>query len=254
MHIDLNSDLGEGIGNDAAIMPFISSANIACGYHAGDEITIEATIDLCIQFNVAVGAHPSFPDRQNFGRSEMHFTTGEVYEIVTEQLGIISAITTAKGVSLHHVKPHGALYNQSAKSISIARTIAQAVKDFDRDLIIYGLSGSHSIYEARALGLKTASEVFADRTYQDDGSLTLRSQPEALIQDVRAAVRQAIHLVEDGCVKTISGREILLVADTICIHGDSPNAKELAEEIYKALNNREITIVGCEPLSHKDTK
>ena len=242
LRIDLNSDLGEGIGNDAAIMPYISSANIACGYHAGNETIMEATLGLCKKHGVAAGAHPSFPDRQNFGRTEMHFSTDEVYEMVKEQIDSLSSIAKAMGMKLHHVKPHGALYNMSAKSVSIAKAIAQAVKEHNPGMVLYGLSGSHSIYEARAIGLRTASEVFADRSYQDDGTLTLRSQTEALIQDVQVATKQAMYLIEDGIVKTISGKEIMIVADTICIHGDGPHAVDFAKSIHLYLKNRNIQI------------
>ena len=240
--IDLNCDLGEGTGNDPDIMPFISSANIACGYHAGDHECMEETIQLCKKYKVAAGAHPSFRDRQNFGRTEMNLNEAEIYELMIKQLNDISAIASAGGIRLHHVKPHGALYNMSAKNISLAQVIAKAVKDFDKDLILYGLSGSHSIHEAKALGLKTASEVFADRSYQDDGSLTPRSNPSALIEDGNKAVQQALHLIRDGMVKTISGKEILLVADTICLHGDGKNAVKLARTLHKALQGEDIII------------
>jgi 5-oxoprolinase (ATP-hydrolysing) subunit A len=242
--IDLNCDLGEGIGNDESIMPYISSANIACGYHAGDNETMQQTIELCLKANVAIGAHPSFPDKENFGRTEMNLSTAEVYDLVLKQLTDISAIASGKGVKLHHVKPHGALYNMSAKNISLAQVIAKAVKDFDNDLILYGLSGSHSIHEAKAIGLKTASEVFADRTYQDDGSLTPRSQPEALVEDVNSAVQQALYLIKDAMVKTISGKKLLLVADTICLHGDGKHAIQFARSINGALQREDIVITS----------
>src|SRR5258708_1504031 len=177
MHIDINCDMGEGVGNDAEIMSFISSANIACGFHAGDEETMKQTIELCIENNVAIGAHPSFYDRKNFGRTDMHLSADEIYDITILQLRAIDKISNKQGEKLSHVKPHGALYNMSAKSQEIAAVIAKAVKDFDEELILFGLSGSYSIMQAKALDLKTASEAFADRTYQDDGSLTPRSQP-----------------------------------------------------------------------------
>ena len=220
MRVDLNCDMGEGIGNDEAIMPYISSANIACGYHAGDRSTMEQTIELCMKYNVAIGAHPSFADRENFGRREISCSTEEVYTLVKEQIELLHNITEAKGVRFVHIKPHGALYNMSAKNISLARAIAQAVKDFDDQLVLFGLSGSHSISEAQALGLKTASEVFADRTYQDDGSLSPRSIPGALIEEPANAVLQVLHMVRDGFVKTVSGKKLPIKAETICIHGD----------------------------------
>jgi UPF0271 protein len=240
--IDLNCDLGEGIGNDPVIMPYISSASIACGYHAGDEKTMQDTIELCLKHNVAVGAHPSFRDKENFGRTEINASTDEVYDLILQQLICLSQIASKLGSNLHHVKPHGALYNMSARNISLARAIAQAVNDFDKGLILYGLSGSHSIHEAKAIGLKTASEVFADRTYQDDGRLTPRSQPGALVEDVNSAVQQALHFVKDGMVKTIGGKEILLVADTLCLHGDGKQAVQFARSIQEAFYGEDIAI------------
>ena len=240
--IDINCDLGEGTGNDAAIMPYISSANIACGYHAGSKKIMQETVGHCLMHNVSIGAHPSYPDKENFGRTEMSLSTEQVYELIIDQLKIISEVVSEKGAKLRHVKPHGALYNMSARNISLAKTIARAVKDFDNELVLFGLSGSHSIHEAKSIGLTTASEVFADRTYQDDGMLTPRSQPEALIENVHNAVQQAIHFIKDGLVKTISGKEILLVADTICLHGDGKNAVQFAKAISEALRREDIII------------
>jgi 5-oxoprolinase (ATP-hydrolysing) subunit A len=166
----LNCDMGEGLSTDASIMPYISSANIACAYHAGDEKTIWQTIELAVLHNVTVGAHVSFFDKENFGRSELNIPADELYDLITQQLFVLEEIADSLSASLRHVKPHGALYNMSAKDASLANVIARAVKDFDERLILFGLSGSHSIHEAQKLGLKTASEVFADRTYQDDGA------------------------------------------------------------------------------------
>lgn len=241
-HIDLNCDLGEGIGNDAAIMPWISSANIACGYHAGDEITMRDTIGLCIQHRVAIGAHPSFPDRQNFGRSESTASMEEVYEMVLTQIKLLDKIARQQEARLSHVKPHGALYNMSARNISLAATVARAVKDFDGQLILFGLSGSHSIMEAQRIGLKTASEVFADRTYQDDGSLSPRSIKGAMIEDVNTAVMQVVHMIRDGKVKTVSEKKITIAAETICVHGDGPRAVEFAQAIHQQLRQQGISI------------
>src|SRR5262245_22671458 len=171
--------MGEGIGNDEALMPYINSANIACGYHAGDEKTMWQTIELALKHNVHVGAHVSFLDRKNFGRSEMNLPIQDIYELVQQQLILLNEIADSFDVKIHHVKPHGALYNMSAKDPAISKAIAAAVKDYDADLILFGLSGSCSIEEAKTIGLKTASEVFADRTYQDDGSLTTRNAANA---------------------------------------------------------------------------
>ncbi len=230
--------MGEGTGNDELIMPHISWANIACGYHAGDAAAMQQTVKWAVQYGIAVGAHPSFPDRENFGRSEMKLESKEVYDLVIQQLVIIKDITTGLGIKLNHVKPHGALYNMSAKDAGLAATIARAVKDFDTSLLLIGLSGSHSINEAKAIGVRTASEVFADRTYQDDGKLTPRSEPGALLDNAGDVVKQVLQMIEDGTVTTLSGKKIPVVADTICIHGDGEYAVEFAKAIHKAISKR----------------
>ena len=227
--------MGEGMDTDAMVMPFITSANIACGYHAGDAAVMQQTVELCLKHNVTIGAHPSFFDRKNFGRTEMELDIREVYDLISQQLFILNEITEGFDVKLNHVKPHGALYNMSARNIELANIIAKAVKDFDASLILFGLSGSHSINEANAIDLKTASEVFADRTYQDDGSLTPRSQPNALIEDTDKAIQQVLQMIKEGTVTTISGKIIPIVAETICIHGDGKHAVEFAEAIHNAI-------------------
>jgi len=234
--------MGEGMGSDAAIMPFISSANIACGFHAGDEETMKETIGLCIRHQVAIGAHPSFYDRKNFGRTETNLSADEIYDIIILQLRTIDKIAAAQGEKLSHVKPHGALYNLSAKNQEIAAAIARAVKDFDEGLILLGLSGSYSIMQAKAFGLKTASETFADRTYREDGSLTPRSQSNALIADSNKAVEQALQMIKEKTVTTVTGKEIHIVAETICIHGDGEHAVEFAKAIHGALKKENIEI------------
>jgi len=240
--IDINCDMGEGIGNDEAIMPFISSANIACGYHAGDEGTMKQTIALALRNDVSIGAHTSFFDKKNFGRLEMNLRVDEIYDLVILQLRTIDKIIKEHNTTLHHVKPHGALYNMSAKDPRISRAIAQAVKDFDHDLVLFVLSGSHSKEVADELGLKTASEVFADRTYQDDGSLTPRSQPKALIDDPGQAVKQALQMVIERTVTTVTGKTISIVADTICIHGDGQHATQFAKAINEELKMQRVQI------------
>jgi 5-oxoprolinase (ATP-hydrolysing) subunit A len=236
MHIvDINCDMGEGAGNDDLIMPFISSANIACGYHAGDEKTIRGTILSAQKHGVKVGAHVSFFDKENFGRSEMRLPPGEVYDLVLQQLTIIKKIADDLREKLVHVKPHGALYNMSAKDPALAKTIATAIKDFDKGLIVFGLSDSHSVYEAGAMGLQTASEVFADRTYQDDGSLTPRNKPGALLTDAATVVQQVLQMIKVGTVTTLSGNSIPIIAETVCIHGDGEHAIEFARSIHEAL-------------------
>lgn len=232
---DLNCDMGEGMGNDEALMPFITSANISCGFHAGNGDTIRNTIALAKKYHVHIGAHPSFRDKENFGRKEMHLSPDKLYAIVLEQLIKMDLIAEEKGARLHHVKPHGALYNMAAKDAQTAKIIAQAIKDFDEELVLYGLAHSFLISETKALGVKTASEVFADRTYQDDGSLTPRSEPNALIEDEEQCIQQVLQMVKEGMVTTISGKIIPIVADTICIHGDGKHAVRFAQRIHEAL-------------------
>lgn len=234
--VDINCDMGEGMGNEARLMHFIDSANIACGYHAGDDDTIREVIRLCLQHRVHIGAHPSFPDRENFGRTPMTLSEGELYDLISAQLNIIHKIAIEFGARLHHVKSHGALYNMAAADAKLAKTIANAVKDFDPSLVFVGLSGSVMIEAAKSLGLQAAHEVFADRTYQSDGSLTPRSHPQALLNDREAVIRQVSMMVNENKVQAITGEEIFIQADTICIHGDGAHAVEFAEAIHKLLH------------------
>jgi 5-oxoprolinase (ATP-hydrolysing) subunit A len=227
--------MGEGMGNEKELMPFISSANIACGYHAGDAATMKEVINLCLQYNVNVGAHPSFFDKENFGRTTMQLSPQEIYTIVTDQLKIINTIAMECGVTLHHVKPHGALYNMAAKDIVTAIAIANAVKDFDERLIYYGLSGSVMIAAAEKIGLQTANEIFADRAYQADGTLTPRTQPNALINDKAAMIHQVMQMINENKVTAVTGEQIFIKADTICIHGDGEHAVEFAKTIKNEL-------------------
>lgn len=242
MQTDINCDMGEGIGKDELLMPFISSANIACGYHAGDAATMKHTIALCIKYNVSIGVHPSFYDRDNFGRMEMNLPADDLYDLILQQLIIFKEATDSLDQKITHVKPHGALYNMSAKDAGMANVIAKAVSDFDSSLVLFGLSGSHSISEAKTIGLKTASEVFADRTYQDDGSLIPRSQASALIDDADKAVQQVLQMIKEGTVTTISGKIIPVVAETICIHGDGKHAAVFAKRIYEHFKQNHIEI------------
>ena len=244
--IDFNCDMGEGIGHDAALMPFISSANIACGFHAGDEASMNQTVALAIQHHVAIGAHPSFKDKENFGRKEMNLSVHEIYSLVSDQIRMLDIVTQSQGSRLNHVKPHGALYNMAAKNAEIAKAIAQAILDYDRKLLLYGLSGSFSISEAQKLGLKTASEVFADRTYQDDGSLTPRSEANALIEHSEESVSQVLQMIKEGMVTTVNGKKIPIIAETICIHGDGLHAVEFAKQIHDALKKENININALE--------
>jgi UPF0271 protein len=242
MTIDINCDMGEGMPNDADIIPYISSANIACGYHAGNETTMRNTIDLCLKQGVAIGAHPGFNDKENFGRKPVQLSADEMYQLVWKQLEIIQAICKEKHAKLHHVKLHGAFYNMAAKDKSISKIAAQAVKDFDPELIFYGLSGSVMITEANALGLKTANEVFADRNYQRDGTLTPRTMANAMIEDTTTALAQVMQMVAAGSVRSADGNNLPIKADTICVHGDEPRAPELVKLINKGLRNSGYTI------------
>ena len=239
--IDLNCDMGEGfgawkMGDDAALLDHVSSANIACGYHAGDPGTMHRTVRLAIEKGVAVGAHPSLPDLQGFGRRRMNVSAAETYDMVMYQIGALAGFATACGGRLAHVKPHGALYTMAAKDGKLAQAIAQAVKDFDPRLVLFGLAGSELVRAGEQAGLKTASEVFADRTYQSDGSLTPRAQPDAKIHDLEAAIAQVRRMVGEGRVRSQQGSDVAVKADTLCIHGDEPNAVEFAKRIRMALD------------------
>jgi UPF0271 protein len=226
MKIDLNCDLGEGAGQDALLMPLITSANIACGAHAGDEATMRATVALARQHGVAIGAHPGFADREHFGRRELPLGPDAVYELVRSQVKQLRALGPVR-----HVKPHGALYNLAAHDSTIARAVVDSIYELDPTLILFGLAGSQVIAVAEACGLPVVSEVFADRTYQPDGSLTPRSQPNALITDEAIAVAQALRMVREGKVRAVDGTDVLIRADTICVHGDGPHAVTFARRL-----------------------
>ena len=240
--IDLNCDMGEGMNNDAALMSYISSANIACGYHAGNEDVIKQTIEHALKNNVAIGAHPGFADKENFGRKELQVTGEQYYKLIIDQLNILKKIADSFGAIIHHIKPHGALYNMAARNKTIAAIIAKATKDFDEGLILYGLSGSQLISEAKSLQLKTASEVFADRTYQDDGSLTPRSQPNALINDESISLKQVLQMTQQQTVTSVNDVTVPIIAETICIHGDGKHAVAFAKLISHALKQNNIAI------------
>ncbi len=245
--IDLNCDMGESfgawqMGRDAELMDYVSSINIACGFHAGDASVIRKTVETAIKKEVAIGAHPSFPDLQGFGRRAMSLSAQEVFDVVLYQVSALKGICEAFGATLHHVKPHGALYNQAAKDAELAEAIAKAVKTIDKNLILYGLSNSFLISEAEKINLKTASEVFADRTYQADGTLTPRSQPNALIDDTGKAVSQVLQIIREQSVTAATGEKVSLRAETVCIHGDGENALEFAAAIRRKLTEKGISI------------
>jgi len=221
--IDLNCDLGEGGSNDAAMMPLITSVNIACGIHAGDVDTMRAAVNLAQQFGVAIGAHPSLNDRKNFGRKEMKVSYREAHLYVVTQTKLLQIIAHQCGAKVTHVKPHGALYNMAARDAELADAIAAAVKEVDPALILYGLASSCLLDAGRVHGLQVASEVFADRTYQPNRSLTPRTQPDAVITDEAVAVAQVVRMLRDGVVRTTDGTDVSMQADTVCLHGDGPD-------------------------------
>ncbi|MBD3747860.1 MAG: LamB/YcsF family protein [Sphingobacteriales bacterium] len=245
--IDVNCDMGEAFGNypmpnDELLFDYISSANIACGFHAGDSAVMEETVALAIKKGVAIGAHPGLPDLQGFGRRELKISPKEAYQITLYQIGALFAFVKAAHAKLHHVKPHGALYNMAAKDKNLARAIVSAVHDFDASLILYGLAGSEMMDEAAKIGLKTASEVFADRTYQDDGSLTPRSQSNALITTEKESLEQVLRMVNHQEVVSTHQKIIKIKAETLCLHGDGAHAVDFAKTIHQTLKSEGIII------------
>jgi UPF0271 protein len=247
LSVDLNCDMGESfgawqMGRDAELMDYVSSINVACGFHAGDASVIRKTIETAIKKDVAIGAHPSFPDLQGFGRRAMSLSAREIFDVVLYQVSALKGICEAFGTTLHHVKPHGALYNQAAKDAKLAEAIAQAVKAIDENLILYGLSNSFLISEAERINLKTASEVFADRAYQADGTLTPRTEPNALIEETEQAVSQVLQLIREQSVTAVTSEIVSLKSETVCIHGDGENALEFATAIHQKLIEKGILI------------
>jgi len=245
--VDLNCDMGEGFGVytaglDSELMKYITSANIACGFHAGDAATIRRTVKLALENDVAIGAHPGLPDLAGFGRRLMAIKPEEAYELTVYQLGAVYAFAVAEGGSVAHVKPHGALYNMAAKSRPLADAIAEAVYKVDPKLMLFGLAGSELIQAGEALGLRTIHEVFADRTYESDGSLTPRGTEGAVIIDPARAAEQAISMIKDGEVSTRSHNRFILKADTVCVHGDTPGALEHVKQLRMALEAEGIVI------------
>ncbi|WNS80215.1 5-oxoprolinase subunit PxpA [Domibacillus sp. DTU_2020_1001157_1_SI_ALB_TIR_016] len=247
MKIDINCDMGESfgaysIGHDKDIMPYITSANIACGFHAGDPDVMKKTVHLAMEHGVKMGAHPGFQDLAGFGRRNMALSPEEVYSLVVYQIGALQAFVQIEGTALHHVKPHGALYNMAASNEEMASAIAAAVKDVDTSLILYGLAGSKLVEAGQKAGLKTASEVFADRTYTREGMLTPRRLPHALIEDSEEAVSQVIRMAKEKKVRAADGTEVDIQADTVCIHGDGPHALSFARLIRTKLQEEGIDV------------
>jgi 5-oxoprolinase (ATP-hydrolysing) subunit A len=245
LSIDLNCDMGEGYPYDAQILPYISSVNIACGYHAGDKETMKRTVEAALQHGVAIGAHPGYPDKENFGRIDIlhkKINITELMKVVQKQIVLLQEICQASGTAIHHVKPHGALYNRAAADEEAAQAICSAIQQANAVSILYGLSGSIMQKAAANHGLQFVSEVFADRTYQPDGTLTPRSSANALIQDTETSLQQVLSMVREGTVKTIDGQTIPIKAETICIHGDSSHAVEFAKAIHAALQDNHIAL------------
>lgn len=245
--IDLNSDLGESfgaytIGNDHEVLKYISSANIACGFHAGDHNVMLETVKTAAELGVGIGAHPGFPDLAGFGRREMKLSPKEVYNLVVYQVGAIQGAAKACGTYVQHVKPHGALYNMASKDSDIAEAIATAVHAVDSKLVLFGLAGSELVRAGEKVGLSVAQEVFSDRTYQADGTLTPRSQANAMIHDVTVAVDRVIRMIKEGKVTAVDGTDIAIQADTICVHGDEPEALQFVQHLRERLQAEQITI------------
>jgi UPF0271 protein len=238
--VDLNSDVGERQaalqdGSEEELIKVITSANIACGGHAGDETSMEYVVRLAMKHRVRIGAHPSFPDPENFGRTEMNLTFDQIRQSVYEQVNALNAIAKRLNTSLVHVKPHGALYNMAARHSKIAHAIAAGVDLIDRSLTLVGLSGSEMLRVWRELGFRVAAEAFADRLYEPDGTLRSRAFPDALISEPERAAQQALSIVRDGFVIASDGSRIQLEADTLCIHSDTPNAVEIARRVRTVL-------------------
>ncbi|MGN0978488.1 MAG: LamB/YcsF family protein [Faecousia sp.] len=245
--IDLNCDLGESfgayqLGKDPAIIPLISSANVACGFHAGDPDTMAKTVRLCKENGVSVGAHPGFPDLQGFGRRGMHLSAPEVRNLIIYQIGALDAFCKSAGCNLRHVKPHGALYNMAARDPALAKAICQGIYAYDPNLILLGLSGSELLRQAREIGLPCAAEVFADRAYEDDGTLVARTKPGAMILDEEEAVRRVIRMIREHYVTSVSGKDIEICPDSVCVHGDSEKALLFVKKIRSALEREGIAI------------
>lgn len=242
--VDLNVDLAEGCGNDQRLLELVSSANVACGLHAGDYNEMRKAILWAKENNVRVGAHPSFPDRENFGRTNMQLPDDEMKACLLYQLGAVKALCDAEQLPLSYVKPHGALYNQAAKDPALARLISETIKVFDPSLKLMGLSGSLMLTVAQEVGLGVIAEVFADRHYLSDGSLVPRTRPDALVESDEEAIAQVLQMVEQQAVTSVEGITIPIQADSICLHGDGAHAVEFAEKIRVALAEREIQVLA----------
>ena len=246
--IDLNGDVGESfgsytMGDDEAMLRYVTSANVACGFHGGDPSVMRRTVGLAVAGGVAIGAHPGFADLVGFGRREIQMGDREVEDVVTYQIGALAGVTASAEARLHHVKPHGALYNMAARDRDLADAVARAVVAVDSTLILFGLAGSCLIEAGAAVGLRTAAEVFADRAYRADGSLVPRDQPGAVIDDPNAVVDRALRIVQEGTIRAISGEVIELRGDTMCLHGDTPGAGGLAARLRSGFEGAGIRVL-----------
>lgn len=252
MEVDLNSDVGESFGawtsgDDEALIPLVTSVNVACGFHAGDPLVIERTVALAVRSGAAIGAHPGYPDLAGFGRRELEMAPAELEAAIVYQIGAVGAFARAAGVELRHVKPHGALYNRAAVDASVAESIARAVRRVSRDLVLVGLAGSVMLEAGRAAGLRVAAEAFADRAYEPDGRLRSRRLPEAVHASPAMAAAQAVSIVRDGRVTAHDGSSVAIRADTICLHGDTLDAAGFARAIRAALDGAGVTIAALRP-------
>ena len=250
--IDLNCDMGESfgawtLGDDAALLPFITSTNMACGFHAGDPAVMRATVRAALRHGVAIGAHPGLPDLVGFGRRNMDISAEEAFDMTVYQLGALQAVVKAEGGRLHHLKPHGALYNMAATSAALAEAVAEAVYRVQPELLLYGLAGSELTKAGEKIGLRTAHEVFADRTYQANGTLTPRRQPDALITEASVAIAQVLRLVQSGVVRSQQGPDVAIRADTVCLHGDGAHALEFAQRLHQELRAAGVTLQAGPP-------
>lgn len=249
--VDLNSDLGESfgrytIGSDDWIIPLITSANIACGFHASDPVVMMKTVNMVKEAGTGAGAHPGYPDLMGFGRRNMNVSHEEAKAYTLYQISALGGMCKAAGVKLSHVKPHGAMYNMAGKDYELSKAICEAIKEYDPSLIVMGLAGSQMVKAARDMGLKTAEEVFADRAYEEDGSLVARSKPGAMIEDEDEAIARVIRMIKEGKVQAITGNDIDIKADSVCVHGDGEKALLFVEKIRKALTDEGIEICPLE--------
>ena len=247
--IDFNCDMGESygawkMGADAEVMPYITSANIACGFHAGDPATIRKTVRLAVDRGVAIGAHPSLPDLMGFGRRVMRISPQEMYDLVIYQAGAVEAFARAAGAKLHHVKCHGALYNMAANDEGLSEAMIRAVKDLGSNVILYALSESKNFQLAKKAKVPVAGEVFADRGYSDDGTLAPRDKPGGMIEDAAASVKQVLGMVEGGFVTSLAGKRVAVSADTLCLHGDQPGAVTFAKRLRETFKERGIAVAA----------